>query len=204
MVSHRVLQESVRGKFIVWYPGGLWARPFSPNPTRKESSQLSRFRAKLGGPLGRPCVENARGMSWEMSADTTDVLSADTTDVLSADTFPSDFAPPSPKWFSAITCNIWLRLECRPLDSAWFFNTEVWYFRPWNPFLTPWIPDLDPGGFCLGWGRVLSKKGVPENMILWWKWSPMRPCGDLYEGFGLYGTQEAFGQARFPPNPFKK
>ena len=28
--------------------------------------------------------------------------------------------------------------------------------------------------------------------------------GDLCEGFGLYGAQEAFGQARFPPNPFKK
>ena len=35
---------------------------------------------------GRPCLENAWGMSWEMSADTTDVLSADTTDVLAADT----------------------------------------------------------------------------------------------------------------------
>ena len=40
-----------------------------------------------GRPLrGRPSVQNVGGMSWEMSADTTDVLSADTTDVLSADT----------------------------------------------------------------------------------------------------------------------
>ena len=40
-----------------------------------------------GWPLrGRPSVQNVGGMSWEMSADTTDVLSADTTDVLSADT----------------------------------------------------------------------------------------------------------------------
>ena len=31
-------------------------------------------------------MQNVGGMSWEMSADTTDVLSADTTDVLSADT----------------------------------------------------------------------------------------------------------------------
>ena len=28
--------------------------------------------------------------------------------------------------------------------------------------------------------------------------------GDLCEGIGLYGAQEAFGQARFPPNPLKK
>ena len=28
--------------------------------------------------------------------------------------------------------------------------------------------------------------------------------GDLCEGFGLYGAQEAFGQARFPPQPSKK
>ena len=70
-----------------------------------------------------------------MSADTTDVLSADTTDVLSAETFPQDFAPPSPKWVSAITCNIWLRLNYRPLGSAWFFGTQLWYFQAWGSFL---------------------------------------------------------------------
>ena len=32
----------------------------------------------------------------------------------------------------------------------------------------------------------------------------MRYYGNLCEGIGLYGTQEAFGQARFPPNPLKK
>ena len=41
-------------------------------------------------------------------------------------------------------------------------------------------------------------------MILWWKWSLVGVEGDLCEGFGLCGTQEAFGQARFPPNPLKK
>ena len=40
-------------------------------------------------------------------------------------------------------------------------------------------------------------------MVLWKKWSPMRFEGDLCEGFGLYGAQEAFGQACFPQNPFK-
>ena len=41
-------------------------------------------------------------------------------------------------------------------------------------------------------------------MILWRKWSPMGLDGDLCEGIGLYGAQEAFGQAGFPPNPLKK
>ena len=132
------------------------------------------------------------------------LVSADKTSVVSADTFPPTLDAPSPKWFWAITCNIWLRLEYRPLDSAWFFNTTVWYFRPQNPFLDPQILDLDPEGFQLGWGPFLLNKGGPENTILWRTWSPMGLEGDLCEGIGLYGVQEAFGQARFPPNPPKK
>ena len=111
------------------------------------------------------------------------------------------FCPTQPEWFSAIACNIWLRLEYRPLDSAWFVCPQLLYFRPRNPFLEPRIPDLDPGGFRLGWGPFLLKQGCRENMILWWKWPPMGFEGDLCEGIGSYGTQEAFGQARFPPNP---
>ena len=71
---------------------------------------------------GRPCLENAWGMSWEMSADTTDVLSADTTDVLAADTtdvLPADTAHVLPAdnpdflWQDQESCNpnlgIWVR-----------------------------------------------------------------------------------------------
>ena len=70
------------------------------------------------------------GVSWEatgvlladtsdvLCADTTDDLSADTTDALSADTFSADVVSPSPKCCLVITCNIWLRLEYRPMDSA--------------------------------------------------------------------------------------
>ena len=97
-----------------------------------------------------------------VSADTTDVLSADTTEVLSADTFPPDFAPPSPKWFSAITCNIWLRLEYRPLDSAWFFGTRFWCFPPQEPLLGLWIPNLDLGGFLLARDLFCQNRG-PTN-----------------------------------------
>ena len=70
--------------------------------------------------------------------------------------------------------------------------------------VSSWIPDLGPGGSRLDWGPFLLKKGTPENMNLWRKWFPMGFEGDLCEGIGLYGAQEAFGQARFPPNPFKK
>ena len=35
LVSHGVLGGSVRGDWIVWYPGGLWARPFPPKPYQK-------------------------------------------------------------------------------------------------------------------------------------------------------------------------
>ena len=75
-------------------------------------------------------------------------------------------------------------------------------FSTQNPFLDPRIPDLDPGGFWPGWGPFLLKQMDPENMNLWRKWFPMGFEGDLCEGFGLCGAQEAFGQARFPPKPF--
>ena len=32
VVPHRDSRGSVRGKWIVWYPGGLWASPFPPKP----------------------------------------------------------------------------------------------------------------------------------------------------------------------------
>jgi hypothetical protein len=32
MVSHEVLWESVRGDWVLWWPGGLWATPFPPKP----------------------------------------------------------------------------------------------------------------------------------------------------------------------------
>ena len=59
-------------------------------------------------------------------------------------------------------------------------------------------------GARLGWGPFWHKNGGQKNMTLWKKWSPMRFHGDLCEGNGLYGTLEAFGQARFPPNPTRK
>ena len=59
-------------------------------------------------------------------------------------------------------------------------------------------------GPWLGRGPFSGQNGARKNMILWKKWFPMRFCGDLCEGIGLYGAQEAFGQAHFPPNPARK
>ena len=59
-------------------------------------------------------------------------------------------------------------------------------------------------GARLGRGPCWHKNGGQKNMTLWKKWSPMRFHGDLCEGNGLYGTQEAFGQAHFLPNPTRK
>ena len=56
----------------------------------------------------------------------------------------------------------------------------------------------------LGWGPFFGKKGGLENMNLWRNWFPMGFGGNLCEGIGLYGAQEAFGQAHFPPNPARK
>ena len=52
----------------------------------------------------------------------------------------------------------------------------------------------------LGQGPFSAQNGTRKNMILW-NWSPTGFHRDLCEGNGLYGAQEAFGQAHFPPNP---
>ena len=105
-----------------------------------------------------------------------------------------------PGWFSAITCNIWLRLEYRPLDSAWFFTTQLWYFQSRGHF---WTLDTKFGP-RLGRGLFSAQTGTRKNMILWKNWCPIGFHRDLCEGNGLYGTQEAFGQAHCPPNLTRK
>ena len=68
----------------------------------------------------------------------------------------------------------------------------------------------NPGSICgtpdskfvpwLGRGPFSAKHGTRNNMNVWKKWPHVKFYGDLCEGIGLYGTQEAFGQAHFPPN----
>ena len=64
------------------------------------------------GDVCADCNLLSAGTTDVLPADTTDVLSADTTDVLSADILASVLGGTGPKWFWAITCNIWPRLEC--------------------------------------------------------------------------------------------
>ena len=114
------------------------------------------------------------------------------------DTKSTPFSMEGPGWFSAISCNIWIRWEHRPVDSAWLFGMQLCYFQPRGRFWGPQIPNVDPS-----WAgdRFLATNGARKNTVLWKKWFPMRFYRDLCEGNGLYGTQEAFGQGRFPPNP---
>jgi len=59
-------------------------------------------------------------------------------------------------------------------------------FGPWLG-CGPFRPKTGPG-----------KHDVVEEMV------PVRIYGDLCEGIGLYGAQEAFGQGHFPLNPTRK
>ena len=70
------------------------------------------------------------------------------------------FGMVGPAWFEAMTCNIWLRLEYRLVDSAWFFSAQLWYFQSQGPFFGSRIPNLDPG-----WAGDLfsAKKGAQET-----------------------------------------
>ena len=67
-------------------------------------------------------------------------------------------------------CNIWLRLDCRPLFSAWFFGTQLWYFQPRGRFLGPRSQIWTPAGPCWAgdffvqtWD--LEKDGFVEEMV---------------------------------------
>ena len=88
-----------------------------------------------------------------------------------------DFGRYPPKWFLAITCTIWLRLEFRGLDSAWFFSPHLlffhaqgWIFGPrigfWIPRSTCWPGDLfgvkngsRKKSFCRGKGSQWGLRG---------------------------------------------
>ena len=59
MVDQGASRGSVQGKWIVWYPGGLWAGQFPPKPYQKKKSAIWAPLAQdpwgpgaLGGPAG--------------------------------------------------------------------------------------------------------------------------------------------------------
>ena len=72
----------------------------------------------------------------------------------------------------------------------------------------PGWPDLS-GGHMPGWPRLArrgsgAQKRGPKNMVLPRNGFQIGDYGISRDPNGLYGTQEAFGKASFPPNPFKK
>ena len=63
-----------------------------------------------------------------------------------------------------------------------------------------WVARLAPAGL----GRFLGPKMEPEKHGFVEEWFRKWRLGDSPDPNGLYGTQEAFGRARFPPNPIRK
>ena len=73
---------------------------------------------------------------------------------------------------------------------------------------------MDPGtkiwtrhleiGLRLARGGFWSKHGGWKNMVLRGNGFEIGDYGIPRDQNGLYGTQEAFGKASFPPTPFKK
>ena len=92
-----------------------------------------------------------------------------------------DFERYPPKWFSAITCAIWLRLIFRGRGSAWFFGAHLLFFHArgrileagvgfWIPGSTFWPGDL------FGTKKWSRKKLFCGGMILWWGFRGIRPA----------------------------
>ena len=84
-----------------------------------------------------------------------------------------DFERYPPKWFSAITCAIWLRLIFRGRGSAWFFGAHLLFFHArgrileagvgfWISRSTFWPGDL------FGPQKWSRKNMFCGGMILWW------------------------------------
>ena len=118
-----------------------------------------------------------------------------------------NFRVVGPEWFEAITCNIWPRLEYRLVDSAWFFNTQVWYFQPpgpiwdpriwiWDPRIWIWVP-AGPGTF-LGQKRGPEKHDVVEEIV------PHGVWGESVRGKWIVGVPGGLWAGPFPPKPCQK
>ena len=110
------------------------------------------------------------------------------------------FGMVGPGWFEAMTCNIWLRLEYRLVDSAWFFSAQLWYFHPQGPFLGPQIPDLDPG-----WaGDLFGQKWDPKKHDFVEKVVPHRDSRGSVRGKWIVWYPGGLWARPFPPKPYQK
>ena len=172
-------------------------------------------------------------MTSVVSADETSVVSADKTSVVSLcqQTSPKTsprhsphrggrhnrcfvcrhigfgWGAPGPKWFSAVSCNIWLRLEYRVLDSAWFFKGATLIFSAPGPDFRPgarfWprgqarAPKLEPGPQIWKPNRALGPLGAWAQGPIWALWAPVGPKGPK----GALWAQGAEGPIQLPINP---
>ena len=106
-----------------------------------------------------------------------------------------DFERYPPKWFSAITCAIWLRLIFRGRGSAWFFGAHLLFFHAWGRILEAgvgfWNPEVD----ILARGRFLGDFGVPKNTFLQRNDFVAGIQGDPSCPNEFNGPHETYGQA---------
>ena len=88
-----------------------------------------------------------------------------------------------------------------------FRPESFWFWARGDPFLNPrtkiWIQDLEIG-LRLARGGFGRENGGWKNMVLWRNGFENGDWGKSRDPNGLYGTQEAFGKASFPQNPFLK
>ena len=101
---------------------------------------------------------------------------------------------------SAITCKIWLRLDYRPLFSAWFFNTELWYFHPRRPFLEPGIWIWVPAGL----GTFFGQKWGPEKHDFVEEMVPHEVLWGSVRGDWIVWCPGGLWAGPFPPKPCQK
>ena len=86
-----------------------------------------------------------------------------------------------PKWFSAITCAIWLRLIFRGRGSAWFFGAHLLFFHAWGRILEAgirfWSPEVNILARGPFWPQQMSRKKLfCGGMILWWGFRGIHPA----------------------------
>ena len=70
-----------------------------------------------------------------------------------------DFERYPPKWFSAITCAIWLRLIFRGRGSAWFFGAHLLFFHAPGSIFGPRVRFFGLGVRFLGLGVDILARG---------------------------------------------
>ena len=77
-----------------------------------------------------------------------------------------DFERHPPKWFSAITCAIWLRLIFRGRGSAWFFGAHLLFFHARGRILEAGAGFLDLGSTFWPGDLFGIKNVAPLKIVL--------------------------------------